>query len=168
MVNRCTLATCRKPIPADINMDEPIPPLTNLGAFYRAETKIKFSRPVILTRIPAGFPSPAEPYLAGRLDLNQQVVRHPTSTFFVKVEGDSMIGEHIFDGDILVVDRAEEARHGSIVIARIGQEHCVKKLCIQGNRVWLASANPAYANIEITDDTDWEIWGCVTHSLRKH
>lgn len=106
--------------------------------------------------------------MEGRLDLNQQIVRRPASTFFVRVEGDSMIGEHIFEGDILVVDRAEEPRNGTIVVARMGQEYCVKKLCIEGHRVWLASANPDYANIEITDDTDWEVWGCVTHSLRKH
>lgn len=142
--------------------------LTNIRATYRADATTKFSRPVILTRVPAGFPSPAEPYSAGRLDLNQQVVRRPASTFFVQVAGDSMIGEHIFDGDILVVDRAEEARNGSIVVARVGTEHCIKKLCIEGQRVWLASANPDYAHIEITDETDWEIWGCVTHSLRKH
>ncbi len=142
--------------------------LTNIRKIYGADTTTKFSRPVLLTRISAGFPSPAEHYLAGRLDLNEKIVKHPTSTFYVYVEGDSMIGEHIHDGDVLVVDRAEEPRHGSIVVARINQEHTVKKLHQQGNCVRLCSANPDYPDIEITQETDWEVWGCVTYSLRKH
>lgn len=143
---------------------------SNILAFYKADVTTEFSRPVLLTRVPAGpgFPSPAEQYVEGRLDLNRHVVRHPTATFFVKVEGDSMTGERIFDGDILIVDRAEEPRHGSIVVARIGEEHCVKKLCFEGNRVWLRSANPEFADIEVTHEVDWEVWGCVTNSLRKH
>ena len=79
-----------------------------------------------------------------------------------------MEGEGIFDGDLLIVDRVEEPRDGAIVVARVGNDYCVKKLRIEADRVSLCSANPAYAPIEITDETDWEVWGCVTYSFRKH
>lgn len=149
-------------------MNETTKKLSNISAIYRADTTTKFSRPVLSSRVSAGFPSPAEHYIAGRLDLNQHVVKRPTSTFFIYVEGDSMSGENIHDGDVLVVDRVEEPRHGSIIVARVNQKHTVKKLFIQGNYVKLCAANPDYPDIEITDETDWEVWGCVTYSFRKH
>ena len=172
MVNRCTSAThafTTRPDSHNLFMTIPTPPrLSNISAIYRADATSRFSRPVLLTRVPAGFPSPAEQYFEGRLDLNRHVVRRPTSTFFIKVEGDSMEGEGIFAGDLLIVDRAEEPRDGAIVVARVGNDYCVKKLRIEADRVSLCSANPAYAPIEITDETDWEVWGCVTYSFRKH
>ena len=118
--------------------------------------------------MPAGFPSPAESHQNERLDLNEHLIRHPLATFFVRVTGDSMIGERLFDGDLLIVDRAEDARHNHIVLAIVNGEFCVKRLHIQPGRVALCSANPAYPDITLDTEDQWEIWGRVIHSIHKH
>lgn len=68
--------------------------------------------PLLLHRIPAGFPSPADEYAESPLDLNTYLVRNRTATFFFRVSGDSMTGASIHDGDLLVVDRSIEPKHG--------------------------------------------------------
>ncbi len=123
---------------------------------------------MILARVPAGFPSPAEDYIEGRLDLNRHIIKHPMATFYVRVSGDSMIDAGIHPGSILVVDRAVEADDGDIVIARIGDELCVKRLRIGEGRIWLAPENSAYDTIEITEGMDFEVWGKITCSIRFH
>jgi DNA polymerase V len=140
----------------------------NVAAIFKAGTSRALSRPVVQTRVAAGFPSPAEDYLEKRLDLNKHLVKHPLSTFYVRVIGDSMNGEMIFDGDLLVVDRAEEAVHGDIIVARVEGEFCDKRLQVNNDRVRLCSANPKYPDIELTPETDWEVWGKVLFSIRPH
>ena len=75
--------------------------------------------------VKAGFPSPAQDYVERTLDLNELCIRHPNATFFVRVEGDSMIEAGIYDGDVLVVDRSVDAEHGDIVVAAVGNEFTV-------------------------------------------
>jgi SOS-response transcriptional repressor LexA len=86
--------------------------------------------PLFGSRIPAGFPSPADDDLEGTIDLNAQLIRHPAATFFLRVQGDSMTGAGIHDGDLLVVDREREARSGSIVVAAVDGELTLKRLKI--------------------------------------
>jgi DNA polymerase V len=124
-----------------------------------------FDLPVALSRIPAGFPSPAEDYLEESLDISRYLVRRPKTTFFMRVEGDSMVGAGINDGDLLVIDRAETARDGAIVVARVNDEFCVKQLQLIKGRCWLYPANEKYQPIEITDGDDAEVWGVVTHAI---
>lgn len=112
--------------------------------------------------VSAGFPSPADDYLEGRLDLNQYLIKHPTATFFVRVTGDSMIGAGIHTGDILIVDRALEARDGKVIIAVVNGELLVKRLRIEKKKVYLASENSDYPPLVITDLMDFEMWGVVT------
>ncbi|MFZ2312573.1 MAG: translesion error-prone DNA polymerase V autoproteolytic subunit [Methylobacter sp.] len=88
--------------------------------------------PLFASKIPAGFPSPADDHLEATIDMNQQYVRHPAATFFVRVQGTSMIGAGIHNGDLLVVDRSLEAQSGSIVIAVVNGELTVKRLMIKG------------------------------------
>jgi DNA polymerase V len=121
--------------------------------------------PLALARIPAGFPSPAEDYLEQSLDIARYLVKRPKTTFFMRVEGDSMIGAGINDGDLLVIDRAETARDKSIVVARTGEEFCVKQLRVIQGRYWLYPANSKYQPIEIGDGDDAEVWGVVTHAI---
>ena len=83
---------------------------------------------LLLERIPAGFPSPADEYAESTLDLNTYLIRNKVSTFFFRVIGDSMTGANIHDGDLLVVDRSIEPKHGHIVLAVINNEHTVKRL----------------------------------------
>lgn len=125
--------------------------------------------PHITARIPAGFIAPADDHRSEPLDLNNLVIRHPTATYFVRVEGDSMTGAHICDGDTLVVDRSLEPRDGDIVIAALNGIHTVKRLrLISQNgrrRILLEAANPAYRSIQIEEESDLVIWGVVTHTL---
>ncbi len=125
------------------------------------------SLPVSLFRVPAGFPSPAEDYLENSLDIGERLIRHPKATFFMRAEGDSMIDAGINNGDLLVVDRAVQARDKSVVIARINDEFCVKRLRKVDGRFWLYPENPDYQPIEICEGDDVEIWGVVTHAITE-
>jgi DNA polymerase V len=124
-------------------------------------------RPLVVARISAGFPSPAEDWIEGRLDLNRHLIKHPAATFYMRVIGDSMSDE-IREGDILVVDRAAEAEDGDIVIVRIFNDFTVKKLALKDGKIQLLATNEAYGPIEITDDMDFEVWGKVLWSIRGH
>lgn len=123
--------------------------------------------PLFGTRIAAGFPSPADDHLEDSLDLNEHLVQHPAATFFVRVQGDSMTGAGIEDGDLLVVDRAREPKSGAIVVAVINGELTVKRLKIEDDRVWLMPANPRFPPIEIREGMDLVIWGVVAHTVRS-
>ena len=118
--------------------------------------------------IHAGFPSPASDYEERELDINDLVVPHPTSSYFMRVSGDSMTGAGIQPGSILVVDRAVEADDGDIVIARIGDELCVKRLRLRRGRIWLMPENEKYQPIEVIESMDFEVWGRVMHSIRTY
>jgi DNA polymerase V len=131
---------------------------SNVLTIYQASSLISLTRPLYQTRVSASFPSPADDYLEGALDLNKHLIKHPVATYYGPVIGDSMTGEQIYDGDLLVVDRMEEIKDGDIVVARVNDEFRVKLLRISGDQVRLCSANPKYADIEITPDLDWEIW----------
>uniref|UniRef100_I2Q1C3 SOS response transcriptional repressor, RecA-mediated autopeptidase n=1 Tax=Desulfovibrio sp. U5L TaxID=596152 RepID=I2Q1C3_9BACT len=123
--------------------------------------------PLYLTPVSAGFPSPAEDYLDKALDLNELLIAHPAATFYVRACGDSMRDAGIRSGDILVVDRAVEARPGKIVIAAVDGELTVKRLrCLDG-RLFLAPENPAYMSIEVHPETSFEIWGVVTFIIHR-
>ena len=109
---------------------------------FNPETKL--SRPLVGAHVPAGFPSPAQDYIEGSLDLNEYLISHPTSTFFVRVDGYSMIEAGIFPDDILIVDRSLEAVNGKVVIAILDAELTVKRLKIINGIYWLYPENPEY------------------------
>ncbi|QJT10246.1 LexA family protein [Oceanidesulfovibrio marinus] len=122
--------------------------------------------PFYLSAVPAGFPSPAEDYVEGTLDLNEYLVRHPAATFFVRVVGDSMRDAGIESGDLLVVDRALNPVSGRIVVAAVGGELTVKRLVEQGGSLLLMPANPAYTPLDVTEDDSFAAWGVVTAVVR--
>ena len=107
-----------------------------------------------------------EPEAEERLDLNRYLVKHPASTFYVRVSGDSMTGAGINTGDILVVDRSIKHRSGHIVIASINGELCVKRLRIKDGCAWLYPENPAYTPYEVEPVDEFEVWGVVTAIIR--
>lgn len=122
--------------------------------------------PFFLSQVPAGFPSPAADYVERTLDLNELCIEHPTATYFVRVQGDSMVGAGIHDEDVLVVDRAIEARHRDIVIAGWQGELTVKRLVLRP-RVRLESENSAYDPIEVPEGEDLEIFGVVRYVIHR-
>jgi DNA polymerase V len=128
----------------------------------------RWARPLFMTSVSAGFPSPAESYIEGRLDLNRYLIKHPVATFYVRVSGDSMTGAGIHPGSILVVDRAVEAEDGDIVIARINDELTVKRLRVRHGRIWLMPENDRFQPIEVIESMDFEVWGRVMHAIRSY
>lgn len=128
-----------------------------------------FHRQYALLRsaVPAGFPSPADDYIEGRLSLDDHLVRHKESTFFMRVAGDSMVGLGIFDGDLLVVDRAMPATHGSVVIAVVDGEFTVKQLINTAHGQLLRAAHPDYPDVHIRPEQDLSIWGVVQWNVHK-
>lgn len=124
--------------------------------------------PLCLSRVPAGFPSPATDYLADALDLNTYLVQHKAASFLFNVKGQSMQGAGIMDGDKVVVDRSIEARHGHIVIAVVDGEFTIKRLHMQGGRVELRPENPRFKPIPIQSETQLEVWGVVVGVVRRY
>jgi DNA polymerase V len=122
--------------------------------------------PLYASRVPAGFPSPADDYVDQRLDLNDLIER-PAATFFVKVTGDSMTGASIHDGDLLVVDRSLEATDGKIVIAAVNGELTVKRLSLKSGEVWLMPENSLYPPLQLKEGLDCVIWGVVTRVIHS-
>lgn len=118
--------------------------------------------PLFLESVSAGFPSPADDYLEGKLDLNKYLIKNPSATFFVRVTGDSMQNAGIYSGDILVVDRSLTAKDGSIVIAVIDSELLVKRINFIKNKIFLLPENTNYKPIEISGEMKFEVWGVVS------
>jgi len=121
--------------------------------------------PLYATRVAAGFPSPADDHIEAKLDLNQHLVKHPASTFFVRVEGESMIGAGIYPNDILVVDRSLKPSSGKVIIAVVNSELTVKRLKIGKGTLTLLAENPEYPSIPITEEMSFSIWGVVTNVI---
>jgi DNA polymerase V len=127
----------------------------------------KWARPLFLASVSAGFPSPAEDYIEGRLDLNRHLIKHPAATFFVRVAGDSMIDAGIHPGDILVVDRALEPQDSNVVIAVIDGELTVKRISQRHGKLFLVPDNKAYQPLEILEEMEFEVWGVVTSVIHN-
>ncbi|EHH2338563.1 translesion error-prone DNA polymerase V autoproteolytic subunit [Salmonella enterica] len=115
--------------------------------------------------VPCGFPSPAADYIEQRIDLNELLVSHPSSTYFVKATGDSMIDAGINDGDLLVVDSSRTAEHGDIVIAAVDGEFTVKRLQLRPT-VQLNPMNSAYSPIIVGSEDTLDVFGVVTFIVK--
>ena len=138
-------------------------------------TKAKVSGSVV-----AGFPSPAEQYQETPLDLNELLVKRPAATYFVRVEGDSMVGAGICDGDLLVVDRSLRPADGDVIIACVDGDFTVKTLRVGGNReegigkrkegagnIRLEPANPKHQAIVLRPGQELDYFGKVTACIHR-
>jgi DNA polymerase V len=149
-----------------VQQDQPAnPSTTKVAAVFAPDRSTACSLPLYVTPVSAGFPSPAEDYLEGKLDLNKHLIKHPSATFFVRVTGDSMIDVGIHEGDMLIVDRALEPHDGSIVIAVIDGELTVKRLRKKADELLLVAENKNYQPIAVHEETSFEIWGVVTNVI---
>jgi len=139
---------------------------------------LPLARPVALTLISdpvnvlpccvaAGFPSPAEDHMVQRVDLMAQLMRHPQATYLLRVRGESMRDAGIFDGDVVMVDRAIAPRSGQVVVAVIDGEFVCKTLHQRAGRIKLKAANVTFADIIPKDGQTLEIWGVVVAAIKQ-
>ncbi len=120
--------------------------------------------------IKAGFPSPAQDYMHDSLDFNRDLIRNPESTFYGRVEGDSMIEAGICDGDIAVIDRSLEAKNGDVIVAFVNEEFTIKYLDLTHRKdgyIELMPANRNFKPIRINESDDFEVWGVVVWTIRN-
>ena len=134
--------------------------------FFRpAEIRAVLELPLFIARLLFCFQSPAQDHVEQRLDLNSLLVSHPSSTYFIRVSGDSMTEGGINDGDMLVVDSSVKAEQGDIIVAAIAGEFTVKQLMLKPF-LHLKPMNAAHAIIPIPDPDQFEIFGVVRHSIK--
>ena len=118
--------------------------------------------------IRAGFPSPAQDYIEQAIDLNKELIKHPASTFFGKVVGDSMKDEGIEEGDILVIDKSLELINGDLAVCFIDGDFTVKRVKLESDAAYLIPSNPNYPTIKVTQENDFIVWGIVTYTIKKN
>jgi DNA polymerase V len=157
---------------------------------YKPELKTSYKLPIFITPVRAGFPSPATDYEEAKLDLNTHLIAHPNATFFVHIDGDSMIDAKIQSGDIAIVDRSLEAVNGDVILAVIDGDFTIKRLEIRDKKgeiikdlkqknakltiatqntkqIRLLPENPEFEPIEITGNMTFQVWGVVTSVIHK-
>ena len=140
----------------------------NISVLYLPVSDKSVPIPLYSCAISAGFPSPADDHIERKLDLNEYVIENPAATFFAKAAGDSMEPGGIFDGDLLVIDRSIQPRHGRVVVAAVNGEMLVKRLLWgPNNTTFLVADNPAYPSIEITEYCEVVFWGVVTNVVHR-
>lgn len=127
---------------------------------------------VELPEIKAGFPSPAQDYVENGIDLNRELVKNPSSTFFGRARGSSMEGAGIYDGDLLIIDKSLEPHEGAVAVCYIDGEFTLKRIHFEREggqiaAVWLQPENDSFQPIKVTEENQFIIWGIVTHSVRS-
>ena len=132
------------------------------------EDPIKQLIPIFTSRVQAGFPSPADDHLEDTLDLNTHLIHHKEATFFVKAQGESMIGAGIHQGDILIVDKSLSPKSGKIVIAVVDGEFTVKRLHKYKGNITLKAENSEFEDIKIKGTDELIIWGVVTSVIHQY
>ncbi len=135
---------------------------------FRPDTASRMSLPFAEMGVQAGFPSPAQDYMSESIDLNHELIRHPASTFYARVEGNSMIDEGIEPGDILVVDRSIEPADGDLAVCCLDGDFTLKRIKLRQGQIWLIPSNEAFDPILVTPTCRFEVWGVVTYTIKKH
>ncbi|HNR86498.1 MAG TPA: translesion error-prone DNA polymerase V autoproteolytic subunit [Taishania sp.] len=133
---------------------------------FNANTATRLHLPYVSDGISAGFPSPALDFIDLTIDLNKHLIKHPTATFYGRVKGVSLKNAGIGDGDLLIIDRSLEPANGKIAVCYIDGEFTAKRIRLAKNELWLVPENENYQPIRITEDTNFLIWGIVTHVIK--
>ena len=141
---------------------------SKVEVFLTKDNPTELSIPIFTSRVQAGFPSPADDHLEDALDLNTHLIHHKEATFFVKAQGDSMLGAGIQQGDILIVDKSLSAKSGKIVIAVVDGEFTVKRLHKYKGNITLKAENPDFEDIKIGVTDELIIWGVVTSVIHQY
>jgi DNA polymerase V len=132
---------------------------------YTSDTSTTLSMPYFENGVSAGFPSPAEDHMHSKIDLNNLLIENPSATYYVRVNGDSMLGAGILSGDLLIVDRSIEVTNNCIVVAHLDGEFTVKRIKKIKKKIFLQAENNNYKPIEITKEMDFELFGVVAHAI---
>lgn len=137
---------------------------------FKADTDSQLELEYADAGIRAGFPSPAQDYVGETIDLNRDLIRHPASTFYGRVVGDSMSGEGITEGDILVIDKSIEPEDGDLAVCCLDGDFTLKRIKIdrRTRRVYLMPSNSAYRPIEVTPDNEFMVWGVVLYTIKSN
>jgi len=134
---------------------------------YTSQTSSELELPFVEQGISAGFPSPADDFLDNSIDLNKELVKNPSATFYGRVKGDSMKNAGLEDGDLLIIDKSLEPINNKIAVCFIDGEFTVKRIKIEANIIWLLAENEAYKPIKVSADNEFVIWGIVTTVIKK-
>ena len=140
-------------------------PVSLLGPVLRFVDNKGYQLPLYGSKVPAGFPSPADDHIEKQLDLNEHLIKHPAATFFARASGNSMIDAGIYENDLLIVDRSLAPDHGKIVIAAIDGQLTVKRLHKKNGKLLLMPENTEFEPIEIKDESEVYLWGVVIHVI---
>jgi len=124
---------------------------------------IKFSD----TPVNAGFPSPADNHMENTMDLNRALVKNPSSTFYARVKGESMINDGVDDGDILVIDRSVEPYENCLAVCFLDGEFTLKRVRLEGEDLLLVPANEKFKSIRVKKDNDFYVWGIVRYLIKR-
>ncbi len=135
---------------------------------YAASVDAELELPMIDGGISAGFPSPAQDYIDLKIDLNKELIANPSTTFYGRVRGVSMLDAGISNGDILIIDKSIEPKDGDTVVCFIDGEFTLKYIKTDGETVLLVPANEKFKPIKITEENNFCIWGVVTYSIHPH
>ena len=135
--------------------------------FFSAATETIMALPFIESGVKAGFPSPAEDFSDIPIDLNIELLKNPSSTFFSRVNGDSMQDLGINDGDLLIIDKSLEPENGKIAVCYIDGEFTLKTLKLENDYCLLMPANADYKPIKVTADNEFIVWGIVTFVIKS-
>lgn len=134
---------------------------------YSALTDSVIPLPFVSEGISAGFPSPAMDFVDLTIDLNRHLIKHPSTTFYGLVKGDSMKNAGIHHGDLLVIDKSLEPINNKIAVCYIDGEFTLKRIKIEQSQVWLLPENENYAPIKVTADNQLLVWGIVTYVIKS-
>ena len=119
----------------------------------------------LFTGVKAGFPSPANDFIDPQIDLTRLLVPRPSSTFYMRVSGDSMIGAGIMDEALIIVDRSIKPANKKIFVCYLDGEFTVKRLKIEKGKCTLCAENPNYQPIIPDDESNLILWGAVTYAI---
>ena len=139
---------------------------TNTITFFKADTSSHMELPFVVNGISAGFPSPADDFLDINIDLNKHLIKNPSTTFYGKVKGNSMMDVGIHDGDLIIIDKSLEFINNRIAVCFIDGEFTVKRISIEKDVIWLVAENKDYKPIKVTQDNEFIIWGIVTNVIK--
>lgn len=118
-------------------------------------------------RVQAGFPSPAQNEYADSIDLNRVLITNPAATFCARVIGNSMVDAGINEGDLLIIDRSIVPHDGNIAVCFIDGDFTVKRLSVREDGVFLTPANAKFPELKVGEESNFKVWGVVSHIIKK-